>query len=203
MLRAGLRSVQQISRALSTQTSEYGATPAGGLRSEGGGGEGVTADLDTPAPALDIFALDDNEDDAVAAAAVVLGLGAAMIDGSAALGRRRNVFRIQDELWRALRGAPGLVESSDRVTRLGRHRREVSAQFTHSLDDLEALPTAEDRAKARGMAPATASSRSVLWPTRNSTPSATSPGSPTRRPTWSAPGARPHLDFRSSAPRSW
>jgi hypothetical protein len=48
--------------------------------------------------------------------------------------------------------APGLVEMSDRVTRLNRHRGEISFQVTHSLDDLEALPTEADRAKARGMA---------------------------------------------------
>ena len=65
---------------------------------------------------------------------------------------RRNVVQVQDELWRALRVAPGLVERSDRITRLGRHRGVVSFQVTHSLDDLEALPTDTDRAKARGMA---------------------------------------------------
>lgn len=113
----------------------------------------VTADLDTPALSLDISALDGDDDEVVAAAMLSSwAWAAAVIDGSAALGRRRNVFRVQDELWRALRVAPGLVERSDRVTRLGRHRGEVSAQVTHSLDDLEALPTEADRAKARGMA---------------------------------------------------
>jgi hypothetical protein len=113
----------------------------------------VAAELDTPALSLDISALDDDDDEVVAAAMLSSwAWAAAVIDGSAALGRRRNVFRVQDELWRALRVAPGLVERSDRVTRLGRHRGEVSAQVTHSLDDLEALPTEADRAKARGMA---------------------------------------------------
>lgn len=113
----------------------------------------VTADLDTPALSLDISALDDDDDEVVAAAMLSSwAWAAAVIDGSAALGRRRNVFRVQDELWRALRVAPGLVERSDRVTRLGRHRGEISAQVTHSLDDLEALPTEADRAKARGLA---------------------------------------------------
>lgn len=113
----------------------------------------VTADLDTPALSLDISALDEDDDEVVAAAMLSSwAWAAAVIDGSAALGRRRNVFRVQDELWRALRVAPGLVERSDRVTRLGRHRGEISAQVTHSLDDLEALPTEADRAKARGMA---------------------------------------------------
>jgi hypothetical protein len=113
----------------------------------------VTADLDTPALSLDISALDEDDDEVVAAAMLSSwAWAAAMIDGAAVLGRRRNVFRVQDELWRALRVAPGLVERSDRVTRLGRHRGEVSVQVTHSLDDLEALPTEADRAKARGMA---------------------------------------------------
>ena len=113
----------------------------------------ITADLDTPALSLDISALDDDEDEVVAAAMLSSwAWAAAVIDGSAAIGRRRNVLRVQDELWRALRVAPGLVERSDRVTRLGRHRGEVSVQVTHSLDDLEALPTEADRAKARGLA---------------------------------------------------
>ena len=38
------------------------------------------------------------------------------------------------------------------MTRLNRHRGIVSAQSTHSLSDLDALATVEDRAKARGMA---------------------------------------------------
>jgi hypothetical protein len=113
----------------------------------------VQADLDTPALSLDISALDGDADEVVAAAMLCSwAWAAAVIDGSTAMGRRRRVFRVQDELWRALRVAPGLVERSDQVTRLGRHRGEVSAQVTHSLDDLEALPTEADRAKARGMA---------------------------------------------------
>lgn len=113
----------------------------------------VTADLDTPAMSLDISALDHDDDEVVAAAMLTAWAWAAgVIDAAAALGRQRTVFRVQDELWRALRVAPGLVELSDRVTRLGRHRGEISAQITHSLDDLDALPTDADRAKARGMA---------------------------------------------------
>lgn len=113
----------------------------------------VTADLDAPALSLDISACADDDDEVVAAAMLCSwAWTAALIDGAAAIGTVRNVLRIQDELWRALRVAPGLVELSDRVTRLNRHRGEISVQVTHSLDDLEALPTAEDRMKARGMA---------------------------------------------------
>ena len=55
-----------------------------------------------------------------------------------------------DELWRALRGAPGLVEHADSLTRLNRARGMASIMITHSLADLDALATEEDRAKARG-----------------------------------------------------
>jgi len=55
-----------------------------------------------------------------------------------------------DELWRALRGAPGLVEHADSLTRLNRARGMASVMITHSLADLDALATEEDRARARG-----------------------------------------------------
>jgi hypothetical protein len=110
-------------------------------------------DPDTPALSLDISALDDDDDDVVAAAMLCSwAWSAALADAAAYCAHRRNVVQVQDELWRALRVAPGLVERSDRITRLGRHRGVVSFQVTHSLDDLEALPTDTDRAKARGMA---------------------------------------------------
>ncbi|WP_226363141.1 helicase HerA domain-containing protein [Pseudonocardia sp. ICBG1142] len=113
----------------------------------------VTTDLDTPALSLDISALDHDDDDVVAAAMLsAWAWAASAITAAGARGHHRTVFRVQDELWRALRVAPGLVELSDRVTRLGRSRGEISAQVTHSLDDLDALPTPEDRAKARGLA---------------------------------------------------
>ncbi|MFC5952148.1 hypothetical protein ACFQH9_28170 [Pseudonocardia lutea] len=113
----------------------------------------VRADTGTTALSLDLSALDEEDDDAVAAAMLCSWAWAAgVIDANTADGRRRNVVQVQDELWRALRVAPGLVERSDRITRLNRHRGVVSVQVTHSLDDLEALPTESDRAKARGMA---------------------------------------------------
>ncbi len=110
-------------------------------------------DPDTPALSLDISALDDDADDVVAAAMLCSwAWSAALADATAHGEQPRNVVQVQDELWRALRVAPGLVERSDRITRLGRHRGVVSFQVTHSLDDLDALPTENDRAKARGLA---------------------------------------------------
>lgn len=55
-----------------------------------------------------------------------------------------------DELWRALRGALGLVEYADSLSRLNRSKGMARIMITHSLADLDALATEEDRAKARG-----------------------------------------------------
>jgi len=63
---------------------------------------------------------------------------------------RRNTLAVMDELWRALRGGAGLVEHADALTRLSRAKGMASLMVTHSLADLDALPTEEDRAKARG-----------------------------------------------------
>lgn len=114
----------------------------------------ITADLDTRAISLDISALDDDDDDVVAAAMLSSWTwSASLIDGAtAATGERRNVIRIQDELWRALRVAPGLVERSDKASRLDRTRGEVTVRVTHSFDDLKALPTVQDQMKAKGLA---------------------------------------------------
>ena len=150
---AACATAQEFRRDARDLLNTLGLLCAGAIRGLFDRPSSITADLDTPALSLDISALDDDEDDVVAAAMLSSwAWAAAVIDGSAAVGRRRNVLRVQDELWRALRVAPGLVERSDRVTRLGRHRGEVSVQVTHSLDDLEALPTEADRAKARGLA---------------------------------------------------
>ena len=113
-----------------------------------------TARLDPGAPAasLDISVLDEDTDDVVAAAMLCSwAWGSGMIEAREA-GAGRNIFWVQDEAWRALRTGPGLVEKSDRMTRLNRHKGVASAYLTHSMDDLEALPSAEDRAKARGIA---------------------------------------------------
>jgi hypothetical protein len=75
------------------------------------------------------------------ATAVLSGLG---------LTPRRSYMAVMDEMWRSLRGAPGLVEHADALTRLNRAKGMASIMITHSLADLDALATEEDRAKARG-----------------------------------------------------
>jgi hypothetical protein len=114
----------------------------------------VAPGVDTAAMSLDLSALGDEDDEALAAGMLCSWSWASAVIESAARpsqGRPRNVAVVQDELWRVLRAAPGLVERSDRITRLNRHRGVISFQVTHSLDDLAALPSETDRAKARGL----------------------------------------------------
>jgi hypothetical protein len=112
----------------------------------------ISVRMDVPAVSLDISHLDDQDDDAVAAAMLCSwAWGSSMVDAARAAGEHTTFYMILDEMWRALRAAPGLVERSDRLTRLNRQRGVISAMITHSLDDLEALPTEQDRAKARGL----------------------------------------------------
>lgn len=112
-------------------------------------------DLDAPAISMDISRVRAAGDKLLTAAMLCTWAYAfGMVDASAALtepgGRRRAYLGVMDELWRALRGAPGLVEHADALTRLNRAKGMASIMITHSLSDLDALSTEEDRAKARG-----------------------------------------------------
>src|SRR5579859_7788316 len=112
--------------------------------------------LDAPAVSVDISRVGAAGDKLLTAAMLCTwSYGFGMVDAAAALADqgiapRRSYMGVMDELWRALRGAPGLVEHADALTRLNRARGMAHIMITHSLADLDALPTEEDRARARG-----------------------------------------------------
>jgi hypothetical protein len=116
------------------------------------------ADMDAPMVTIDISRVGAAGDRLLTAAMLCTWAhGHALVDAAAALAARngnppRPCLAVMDELWRALRGAPGLVEHADALTRLNRARGMGTIMITHSLADLDALPTKEDRAKARGIA---------------------------------------------------
>lgn len=112
-----------------------------------------TRSMDLSGPvSINISAL-RNAGDAVVAAAMLCSWSwaFAQLDGEAALGRRKQRLIVMDEMWRALRAAPGLVERTDQLTRLNRSEGVATLMVTHTLADLEALASEEDRAKARGL----------------------------------------------------
>jgi len=109
-----------------------------------------------PAVSVDISRVGAAGDTLLSAAMLCTwAYGFAAVDATATLadaglGPREHYLGVMDELWRALRGAPGLVEAADALTRLNRAKGMASIMVTHSLADLDALPAEEDRAKARG-----------------------------------------------------
>jgi hypothetical protein len=115
-------------------------------------------DLDAPAVSVDISTVKAAGDKLLTAAMLCTwSYGFGCVDAATALadlgaGPRRSYLGVMDELWRALRGAPGLVEHADALTRLNRARGMAHIMITHSLADLDALASEEDRAKARGFA---------------------------------------------------
>ena len=66
--------------------------------------------------------------------------------------KRQNYHVVLDELWRPLTSGPGMVDRISASTRLNRTWGIGITFITHSLADLDQLPTEEDRVKARGIA---------------------------------------------------
>jgi hypothetical protein len=115
-------------------------------------------DLDTNGVCVDISGIDDTDEQLTAAGLLsTWSYGFAAVDAAhlladLGLAPQRQFFTVMDELWRALRVGHGLVDRADKLTRLNRQKGTGTAFITHSLADLDALPTEEDRAKARGFA---------------------------------------------------
>ena len=128
----------------------------GSLRGVFDGPTSTPIDLSAPAVSVDISAVTSAGDTLLAAAMLsTWSYGFAVIDASTVLAEAgltspRRYVAVLDELWRALRGAPGLVDHADALTRVYRGRDVAHLMMTHSLDDLAALPSEADRAKARG-----------------------------------------------------
>lgn len=112
-------------------------------------------DVDAPVVVVDLSAVTGAGDTLMAASMLATwSYGHAMIESSVASarfgGRPRRFLAVLDEMWRALRGSSALVEQADALTRVYRHKSVAHLMLTHSLDDLAAVGTDADRAKARG-----------------------------------------------------
>jgi hypothetical protein len=110
-------------------------------------------DIDAPAVSVDISALRARGNDVVSAGMIATwAYTYSSIDSARSIGAMdRKLVLPMDEMWRALRSGPGLVDAMDAISRLNRTTDDVTIYVTHSLLDVEALPTEMDRAKARGL----------------------------------------------------
>ncbi|GAB3306116.1 ATP/GTP-binding protein [Pseudoclavibacter terrae] len=104
----------------------------------------------------DVSAVDDSDMDLQAAALLACwsaGFGTVNVANAladAGLEPRRHYFVVLDELWRALRAGRGMVDRVDALTRLNRTRGVGMAMVSHTMSDLLALASEEDRMKAKG-----------------------------------------------------
>jgi len=104
----------------------------------------------------DVSSIDDSEMDLQAAVLLACwsaGFGTVNVAtalADAELEPRRHYFVILDELWRALRAGRGMVDRVDALTRLNRQRGVGMAMISHTMSDLMALSSEEDRMKAKG-----------------------------------------------------
>jgi hypothetical protein len=120
-----------------------------------GGQTTVAMQRDRPV-VFDVSSLDGS--DATLQAAVLMAIwshGFAAVTvanelADAGLERRNRYYVVLDELWRTLRGGRGMVDRVDALTRLNRQWGVGTAMLSHTMSDLQALPTEEDRAKAAG-----------------------------------------------------
>jgi len=111
-------------------------------------------DLAAPMVSIDISGATGSALETAAAMLSTWSYGFSVVTAAGVLaqatGRPRPQFlAVMDELWRALRGAPGLVQQADELTRIYRGQAVGHLMLTHSLEDMEALESAADRAKAR------------------------------------------------------
>lgn len=121
--------------------------------------DGHTTDpisVDSTAVVMDVSSVDRG--DAAMKAAVILSAWSAAfgaVEAAHTLAdvglRRQKYFALTlDEMWQTLGAAPGLVARVDEISRLNRTDATALYEITHTSEDLEALPTEEDRKKARG-----------------------------------------------------
>lgn len=151
--RGDLERYHQITEGL--QASLLGLVTGGRLGDQFAGPTSTPMRHDRPV-VFDVSGIDDGQHDLQAATLLACwSYGFAMVNvahalADAGLEPRRHYFVVLDELWRALRAGTGLVDRVDRLTRLNRQDGVGQAMLSHTMSDLEALTSPEDRMKARG-----------------------------------------------------
>lgn len=112
--------------------------------------------VDATAVCIDVSAIDSGDESMKAAVMLACwsnafgAVEAAHLLADAGLGPQRLFSVVLDEMWQVLSSAPGMVERVDALTRLNRTDAAALYMITHTFQDMEGLPTEEDRKKAMG-----------------------------------------------------
>jgi hypothetical protein len=152
--RGSMTRYQEITENL--EASLVGLTTQGGRLAETFSHPTTTPMLRDRPVVYDISGIEPGASDLRAASLLACwSAGFGMVDvahtlADAGLEPRRHYFVVLDELWQALRAGRGLVDRVDELTRLNRSLGTGVAMISHTLDDLRALPSEEDRQKAMG-----------------------------------------------------
>lgn len=149
-LAAGGETYQNLTRSVIAGLDNLCEGPLKGLFD---GPTETSLDLSAPAVSVDISGLRARGPDVIAAGMIATwAYTYSSIDSARSLGLLKSSLVLpMDEMWRALRSGPGLVDAMDEISRLNRTTNDVTIYVTHSLLDSESLPTESDRAKARGL----------------------------------------------------
>jgi hypothetical protein len=119
--------------------------------------QATTTPIDRTRPVVfDVSGIHESEHDLRAAALMACwsdgfaSVNIAQVLADAGLEPRRHRLIVLDELWQVLRSGAGMVDRVDALTRLNRTFGVGQVMASHTMSDLEALPEAADRMKARG-----------------------------------------------------
>lgn len=152
LTRGDIEAYRAIADKVSASLLALGSRRWGGLF-----GEHTTTPMRLDRPVVfDVSDLDRQSEDVMGAVLLTCwSYGFAQVNiaqalQDAGLARPQHYFIVMDELWRILSAGVGMVDRINELTRLNRQRGVGQAMCTHTLNDLEALPSEEDRRKARG-----------------------------------------------------
>lgn len=145
---------REVTRALENDLT--GLTSGGGLGEMFNGQSTATVARDRSV-VYEIRGIDEQDKNILSAAYIaswasafgMINVAHALAD--AGLEPNRQFLVVMDECWQPLSASPGMVDRMNAVTRLNRDKGVGTLYASHTMSDLEAIASEEDRNKARGI----------------------------------------------------
>lgn len=145
---------REVTRALENDLT--GLTSGGGMGEMFNGQSTATVSRDRSV-VYEIRGIDE-QDKAILSAAYIASWASAfgMVNvahalADAGLEPNRQYLVVMDECWQPLSASPGMVDRMNAATRLNRDKGVATLYASHTMSDLQAISSEEDRNKARGI----------------------------------------------------